>query len=151
VREIFEIRASLEISALRFAGPRHDARSLDRLATILRAARKEVDRSRYVDHNREFHLALYAPAQRVRLAAMIEALHAQGERYLRLKLATPALKRQSDDEHAQIFKAVRGGNIEQAVRVLQSHLLQSGEMLAEYVTRHLGANVVTAPRRPPRT
>jgi DNA-binding GntR family transcriptional regulator len=148
VREIYEIRALLETAALRLAAPRHDAHSIDRLLAILREAHNEADPSRYVDYNRKFHVALYAPAQRQRLAAMIEALHAQGERYLRLKLATPALKQQSDDEHVQIVEAVRAGDIEQAVRVLQPHLLQTGEMLAEYVTNHqLGAAAATAPRR----
>ena len=137
VREIYEIRASLEVTALRLAAPHHTPQSLARAAAILRVSRSERDHSLYPQHNREFHLALYAPAGRPRLTAMIESLHSQGERYLRLKLDLPAYKQQSDHDHEQILKALRAGKIERAVQILQPHMLQTGEMLASYLRRHL--------------
>lgn len=137
VREIYEIRASLEATALRLAAPRHTAQSLKRLDSILQVSHDERDHNRHVQHNREFHLGLYAPAQRPRLQAMIDALHSQGERYLRLKLDMPAYKQQSDDEHRQILDAVRAGEVEQAVRILEPHLLQTGRMLADHIAQHL--------------
>ena len=137
VREIYEIRASLEVTALRLAAPHHNAQSLEALAAILRHSHSTHDESLYVQYNREFHLALYSPAQRPRLFALIDSLHSQGERYLRLKLGMPAHKRQSDDEHEEIFNALRGGKIEQAVRILETHLLQTGTLLGNYLTRQL--------------
>jgi DNA-binding GntR family transcriptional regulator len=68
---------------------------------------------------------------------MIDSLHSQGERYLLLKLEMPAHKQQSDEEHHQIFKALRAGNLDGAVEILQEHLLQTGELLANYLTQHL--------------
>jgi DNA-binding GntR family transcriptional regulator len=133
VREIYEIRASLEVSALRLAATRHNAQSLKQVATVLRLSHESGDQSLYAQFNREFHLALYAPAQRPRLLAIIDSLHSQGERYLRLKLDMPAHKQQSDEEHAQIFKAVRSGKVDKAVQILQAHLLQTGELLAATV------------------
>jgi len=100
-----------------------------------------------VQRNREFHLALCAPAARPRLIAMIESLHSQGERYLRLKLDMPPYKRRSDDEHLQIIEALRGGAIERAVQILEPHLLQTGDMLATYVARHLATDPVNAGRQ----
>ena len=137
VREIYEIRASLEVTALRLAAPQHTPQSLKQAGALLRASRGESDRSLYVQRNREFHLALYAPAGRERLIAMIDSLHSQGERYLRLKLDMPPYKRRSDDEHQQIFEAVRAGEIERAVQILEPHLLQTGEMLSSYLALHL--------------
>jgi DNA-binding GntR family transcriptional regulator len=137
VREIYEIRASLEVTALRLAAPHHTEQSLKKAGALLRASRSESDRSVYVQRNREFHLALYAPAGRTRLVAMIDSLHSQGERYLRLKLEVPPYKRRSDDEHLQILEALRGGEVERAVQILEPHLLQTGEMLASYVALHL--------------
>jgi DNA-binding GntR family transcriptional regulator len=137
VREIYEIRASLEVTALRLAAPHHSQQSLKKAGALLRASRGESDRSVYVQRNREFHLALYAPAGRARLLAMIDSLHSQGERYLRLKLDVPPYKRRSDDEHHQILEAVRSGEIERAVQILEPHLLQTGEMLAAYLALHL--------------
>jgi DNA-binding GntR family transcriptional regulator len=143
-REIYEIRASLEVTALRLAAPNHTPQSLKRAGALLRASRSESDRSLYVQRNREFHLALYAPAGRSRLLAMIDSLHSQGERYLRLKLDMPAYKRRSDDEHQQILEAVRSGEIERAVQVLEPHLLQTGEMLATYLALHLSSTADSA-------
>jgi len=137
VLEIYEIRASLEVTALRLAAPYHTAESLVLTTALLRSSRRERDPTLYPRCNREFHFALYAPATRPRLAAMIGSLHSQGERYLRLKLDMPEYKKQSDDEHRQILEALRSNKIGQAERLLRSHLLQTGELLASYLAKHL--------------
>jgi DNA-binding GntR family transcriptional regulator len=147
VREIYEIRASLEATALRLAAPRHTGESLKRIRFILDQAHDELDQSLYVQHNREFHLALYGPAQRPRLLSMIDSLHSQGERYLRLKLERDIHKQQSDDEHRQIFEAVRAGDVEKAVLFLEQHLLKTGELLGDYVARHLAARASIQERK----
>ena len=144
VREIYEIRASLEVTALQLAAPLHSAATLKRVAAILQRSHRAHDVSQYAQFNREFHLALYAPAQRARLIAIIDSLHSQGERYLRLKLGMPAHKQRSDEEHQQIFNAVSAGDTEQAVQILRSHLLQTGELVAGYVTLHLAERAVPA-------
>jgi DNA-binding GntR family transcriptional regulator len=79
--------------------------------------------------------------------AIIEAQHAQGERYLRLKLDMPIHKRQSDEEHHQIFKALRAGKVDRAIHILQEHLLQTGELLGNYLAQHLATRSV---KREPR-
>ena len=144
--EIYEIRASLECTALRLAAPLHTGASLDQAAAILRTSCRGADGMRYAKRNREFHMALFLPAGRPRLLAMIDSLHSQGERYLRLKLDTPAHKQQSDDEHAQILEAVRAGEIERAVQILEPHLLQTGELLATRLARHLESGAATKRR-----
>ncbi|HEY0746129.1 MAG TPA: GntR family transcriptional regulator [Steroidobacteraceae bacterium] len=137
VREIYEIRAALEARALRVAAPMHTPATLEYAAKVLRASCANKDHSRFARFNWEFHLALYAPADRPRLLSMIDSLHAQGERYLRLKLDMPAHKRRSDDEHHQTFTALRDGNVDSAVQILEEHLLKTGELLANYLTQHL--------------
>jgi DNA-binding GntR family transcriptional regulator len=144
-REIFEIRAALECTALKLAAPRHTRASWQEVAQLLSDSRRESRRSRYVRRNRDFHLALYRPAQRPRLLALITSLHDRGERYLRLKLDIPAYKQQSDAEHVQLFDAASGGHIAQALRILEGHLVKTGEMLAGCLgapparARHRGA------------
>ena len=147
VREIYEIRASLEVTALRLAAPHHTPQSLKQAGAILHAAHSESGGLFNVERNREFHLALYAPAQRPRLIALIDSLHSQGERYLRLKLDMPAHKRQSDDEHQRILDAMRRGDVEAAVKILEPHLLQTGEMVASFIVSHLAAGAVKGGRK----
>jgi DNA-binding GntR family transcriptional regulator len=130
VSEIYEIRASLECTALELALPQHTRESWKEVAAALRRSQREGQRSRYVQRNREFHLALYAPANRPHLLGMIESLHSRGERYLRLKLEMPLHKGKSDEEHTQIYGACRKGEIHRATGILSAHLLQTGEMLA---------------------
>lgn len=146
VREIYEIRASLEVTALQLAAPNHTPRTLKQAATVLRLSHNAKDVSLYAQYNREFHLALYAPAQRPRLLAIVDSLHNQGERYLRLKLGMPSHKQQSDVEHQQIFDALSRGDIDQAVQILQPHLLQTGELLAGYVSLHLAERAASPTR-----
>jgi DNA-binding GntR family transcriptional regulator len=129
-REIFEIRAALECRALKLAAPCHTRASWQEVARLLSDSRRESRRSRYVRRNRDFHLALYRPAQRPRLLALIASLHDRGERYLRLKLDIPAYKQQSDAEHARIVDAASGGHLAHALRILEGHLVKTGEMLA---------------------
>jgi DNA-binding GntR family transcriptional regulator len=147
VREIYEIRASLEATALRLAAPHHTSQSLKRAAAVLRISRSERDHSLYAQHNREFHLSLYEPGGRPRLVAMIDSLHSQGERYLRLKLDMPAYKNQSDDEHEEILKALRADKIDRAVEILQTHMLRTGELLGSYLTQHLAKSPASNGKR----
>ena len=133
VIEIYEIRASLECTALKLAVPHHTAETWKEVASALRSSQRETQRSRYVQHNRDFHLALYRPAQRPYLLRLIESLHSRGERYLRLKLEMPLCKRTSDDEHEQIYRACRSGDLNRATGILAAHLLDTGTMLARYL------------------
>jgi DNA-binding GntR family transcriptional regulator len=132
-REIYEIRASLERTALELAFPCHTSESWRDTERALQAALRERQRSRYVQRNREFHLALYRPAERPHLLSLIDSLHKRGERYLHLKLAMPFHKQKSDDEHARIYAACRKGDLESALRILTAHLLDTGAMLADYL------------------
>lgn len=133
VAEIYEIRATLECMALRLAYPKHTPATWKEAAAALRAARSEAQRARYVQRNREFHFALYRPAQRPHLLRLIESLHNRGERYLRLKLEMPVYKRDSDEEHQRIYRACRSGDVDRAALILADHLQETGSMLAEQI------------------
>jgi DNA-binding GntR family transcriptional regulator len=135
--EIYEIRASLERTALELALPRHSDESWQEVGVALRSAQREKQRSRYVHRNREFHLALYRPAERPHLLALIESLHKRGERYLRLKLEIPFHKQKSDEEHEQIYTACRAGDLRRATEIMTTHLLSTGTMLANHLQREL--------------
>jgi DNA-binding GntR family transcriptional regulator len=130
VIEIYEVRASLECTALELALPRHNPQSWLAVTEALERSRAEEQASRYVQRNRDFHLALYRPSQRPLLLELIESLHSRGERYLRLKLEMPLHKRRSDAEHQQLYEAFRSGNLPRARDILLAHLKETGAMLA---------------------
>jgi DNA-binding GntR family transcriptional regulator len=133
VREIYEIRASLECTALELALPQHTSETWKTVESALGRAQREGQRSRYAPRNRDFHIALYEPARRPKLLGLIDSLHSRGERYLRLKLEIPSHKHKSDEEHQQIYSAARRGDIRNATAILKAHLLQTGDMLANHL------------------
>jgi DNA-binding GntR family transcriptional regulator len=145
VREIYEIRASLECTALELALPRHTSASWQAVEAALRRSQREGQRSRCAQHNRDFHIALYEPAQRPKLLSLIDSLHSRGERYLRLKLEMPSQKHISDQEHQQLYAVARSGDIPTATAILKGHLLQTGAMLGACLAND--APTAAAPQR----
>jgi DNA-binding GntR family transcriptional regulator len=133
-REIYEIRASLESLAIGIAIERHTPETLAHCRTLLDAAAQERDPALYVVRNEQFHMSLYAPADRLRLMELIGAMHRRGERYLRLKLDTPEFKGQSDAEHEAILEAVRARDTEAAQRLVARHLLATGELVYRFLS-----------------
>ena len=106
-REIYEIRASLGKSGDRHCDRVSHARDARAMARELRvAAASEPDPALYVVRNEQFHMSLYAPADRPRLMELIGTMHRRGERYLRLKFGMPTFKGQSDAEHEAILDAI---------------------------------------------
>jgi DNA-binding GntR family transcriptional regulator len=127
-REIYEICASLESLAIGLALERHTPETLAHCRTLLEAATQESDPARYMVRNEQFHMSLYAPAGRPRLMELIGAMHRRGDRYLRLKLDTPAFKGESDAEHEATLEALLVRDTEAAQRLVARHLIATGEL-----------------------
>ncbi len=134
-KEIYEIRAALESLAISLAIPRHTKATLAGAEALLDKARSERAPSRYVAQNEDFHMSLYAPAERPHLMELIETLHRRGERYLHLKFGLPDYKHHSDDEHLAILKACRKKDVEKAQKLLTRHLLSTGELLEAFLNQ----------------
>jgi DNA-binding GntR family transcriptional regulator len=132
-REIYEIRASLESLAIGIAIEHHTPETLAEAKLLLEAAENEPDSALYVVRNEQFHMSLYAPANRPRLMELIGQMHRRGERYLRLKLGLPIHKDASDAEHRAIFAALAARDIEQAQTLVARHLLATGELIHRFL------------------
>ncbi|SAK39194.1 GntR family transcriptional regulator [Caballeronia ptereochthonis] len=132
-REIYEIRASLESLAIGIAIGHHTPETLADAKRLLEAAENEPDPALYVVRNEQFHMSLYAPADRPRLMELIGQMHRRGERYLRLKLGLPIHKDSSDAEHRAIFEALAARDIERAQTLVARHLLSTGELIYRFL------------------
>jgi DNA-binding GntR family transcriptional regulator len=133
-REIYEIRASLESLAIGIAIERHTPETLALSRSLLEAAANEPDAALYVVRNEQFHMSLYAPAERLRLLELITSMHRRGERYLRLKFGMPTFKGQSDAEHEAIFEALVARDTEAAQRLVARHLLATGDLVYRFLS-----------------
>lgn len=129
-REVYEILTALECTALRLAMPHHTLSTLGRAEEALSAGSAETGD---VKRNSDFHLALYAPAQRPVLLNLIATQRQRGQRYLRLYFALANYKEQTDREHTEILQACVERDTTRAISLLERHLLQTGEMLVRYL------------------
>lgn len=133
VREIYEIRISLETLALRLAMENMSEEDLKRAEDILNRIEEEQEASRWVDLNWQFHNALYAAAQRSRLVSMIETLYIQVDRYVHLQLKGLNYMDRSQREHRELLTACKQKNVKHAVLLLEQHI----QAAADFLVNHL--------------
>ena len=135
VNEITELRAVLEVQALRWSLPNLTTESFDQATELLR----QLDRTTSVDEilrlNALFHQVLYAPAGRDRILALIGALRLNFERYLRLTWEETDHLAQSQHEQYELLKLCRAGKRGGASTLLREHILETGRVLAECLKR----------------
>lgn len=140
LREIYDIRISLETMALRLSIPRmerEDLGELERLLLEMDAVKQPQD---WLNLNREFHGRLYRPSARRRLCGLIDNLRAQSERYLRIFAGHPDRTRQAQKDHWDIYRACGRRQVERAVALLGAHLSRTVDALAAVLPQDAGSD-----------
>jgi DNA-binding GntR family transcriptional regulator len=131
VREITELRAMMEVQALKWSLPGLASGSLDQATGILR----QLDRASSVDDilrlNALFHRLLYGAAGRERLLGLIEGLRLNFERYLRLTWEETDHLARSQREQYELLELCRTGKRAAAATLLRDHILETGRVLAD--------------------
>ena len=139
VIELLEIRIALECHALRLAIPAMGDIDLDDAKEILRSYDEEPDPEKWGAFNWRFHKALYAPCNRPRLLAMIEANYGHVGRFTRALVSRATGKDRPQREHYQLLEFCRDGEVEKAVRLLREHIVQTQKTLRS-AQRHASRN-----------
>jgi DNA-binding GntR family transcriptional regulator len=129
VKEIAEMRAALEVVALRNAAPKLKPADF---ATI-ELALIEGDNAETIEDfeaaNRAFHHALVAPCAMPRLLASLDGLQLANSRLVFATAHSAGWRPRSNQDHRLILQALRARNIEQACNLLARHI-QTIERLA---------------------
>jgi DNA-binding GntR family transcriptional regulator len=129
VKEIAEMRAALEVVALRNAAPRLTAAHFARIEMAL----SEGDNAQTIEDfeaaNRAFHRALVAPCAMPRLLASLDGLQLANSRLVFATAHSAGWQPRSNQDHRLILQALRARNVEQACNLLARHI-QSIERLA---------------------
>ena len=139
VIELLEIRIALECHALRLAIPAMGDVDLDDAKAILRSYDEEPDPEKWGAFNWRFHKALYAPCNRPRLLAMIEANYGHVGRFTRALVSRATGKDRPQREHYQLLDFCRDGEIEKAARLLRAPIVQTQKTLRS-AQRHAARN-----------
>jgi len=126
VREVAEMRASLEVLALRNAVPHLTQAILDEAEEATRAGDCAGDVQAWEEANRKFHRLILVPCGMPRLLRAIDDLHTASARFLfsgwRSEWETP-----TDRDHRAVLAALRSRNTETAATLLARHVQWIGQ------------------------
>jgi DNA-binding GntR family transcriptional regulator len=129
VREIVDLRVTLESILIAAAIPRLTAEDLDEADRIV----ARLDKARTLDEqlqlNLTFHGRLYARADRPRTLAMLDKLRIALEPYLRMLWLRSEYKANSQSDHREILKLCRSRNVRGAQKALATHITVTGDAI----------------------
>src|SRR6201992_7875 len=133
IREISEMRAALEVVALRHAAPKFTPAHLARIELSLIEGDSAETLQAFEAANRAFHQALVAPCAMPRLLASLDGLQRANSRLVFAMARSAGWRPRSNQDHRLILGALRAQNIEQACGLLARHI-QTIERLSMPVT-----------------
>jgi DNA-binding GntR family transcriptional regulator len=134
LRDIYDIRSTLEAMATRLAVLKLDATTLDELTHIVDQMDQEAGRNAsLVKLNHRFHSTIYAQSGRRLLCELNKGLRYRTQHYLQAcmdELGSIAL---ALGEHRAILEACRQGEAEQAAALVGKHVTGVGRTIIEFV------------------
>jgi DNA-binding GntR family transcriptional regulator len=121
IKEVAEMRAALEVLALRHAAPHLTKAILDAAEAATHAGDGAGNMQAWEEANRSFHKLILTPCAMPRLLKAIDDLQAASARFLfsgwRAEWEAP-----TDRDHRSILDALRAGDVESAASVLARHV-----------------------------
>lgn len=142
VRELFELRRTLEPLGLRWLGAHWDDAIAQRLATAFDAFGGHVERSRYeeyIQRDRQFHKEIVTLSHNVRAVTFYGIMEKQIDR-IRHFLSTGYEGRMDKivAEHEALCAAIAARDIDGAIEKLIHHLHQGEELMIRFANeRHI--------------
>ncbi|MGB0959166.1 MAG: GntR family transcriptional regulator [Halocynthiibacter sp.] len=121
IREVIEMRISLEVLALQFASPVITPAELEVAEKARLLCDEADDIVTWEQRNRAFHWAILKPCRMPRLLATIDDLHTASARHLFANQKQKWTQRQ-DKDHASIMVALRRKDTQVACDILRRHL-----------------------------
>lgn len=134
VQEIYEIRSFLETGAIELSIMNLSEADLNRAEEILIEIDNAPDVNKWLELNWQFHSCLYSPANRPRLLSIINNLHINVARYIRIYLELMNFEERSQEEHYKILNACKEKNVQEAISLIQKHLENASVTLVSYLS-----------------
>jgi DNA-binding GntR family transcriptional regulator len=122
IREISEMRAALEVVALRHAAPKLTQAHLAKIEMALIEGDNAETLQGFEAANRAFHQALVAPCGMPRLLASLDGLQRANSRLVFAMARSTGWRPRSNQDHRLILQALRARNLEQASNLLARHI-----------------------------
>lgn len=122
MREVVEIRAALEVLALRHAVRRLTPLQIERIEDAVVAGDRAQSFAEWEAANRSFHRELVAACRMPRLLAMLAELQLANSRFTFAATRSAGWQPRSNQDHRQILDALRRGAVDQAAALLGRHI-----------------------------
>jgi DNA-binding GntR family transcriptional regulator len=122
--EVYRIREILEAEAVRVGLPQMTTEDVDRLEEAERevsAAAVAADVAKMTQANRRFHFALIEACGLPRLVRIVGLLWDATAVYRSVYFTEPHNRERVDAEHRDLVGAVKAGDVERTLRVLEQH------------------------------
>lgn len=129
LREVAQMRASLESLALRHAAPNLKRADLEAAEEVTRRVDTAETVRDWEAANREFHRMLLAPCAMPRLLKTIDDLQAASARFL-FAAWRQDWEARTDHDHRAILDALRKGRVDHACATLSQHVGRIGRRVA---------------------
>ena len=133
VREIYHLRILLEGDAIETAVPRMTSADWRRIEAAHASSTRSAGGPDWVPGDREFHLALYAPAGRPRQLGMIEMLRGTVDRYWTAYAELPTRTPEWVADHDAIVDACRADDAAAARARLVDHLRRASALVVAHL------------------
>ena len=126
---IIDVRAMLEVGALRRAIPIMTDETIETAEAVLQEALSITESNRLEELNSCFHFTLYEPVQNQILFRLIEQMHANIDRYIRAYYNEAKYHDITKQQHQELLQACKERNTEQACGILYQHIYSTKALL----------------------
>lgn len=138
IRELFEIRSCLEPWLLELAIPCMTEADFCALEAVIDKVRSG-EQEQWGELNWEFHEALYVPAAHPQTIQMLQRIHCNLHRYLRLQISATSGWDKAKNDHQALVAACRTGDVKRATALLQIHIMNAADELDKVLTERQSA------------
>jgi len=122
IKEAMEMRAVLEVLALRHSAPNLTAADIDRLEQAQAQCAAATSLADWDTANCAFHEAMVSACGMPRLLDVLQQLQLTNSRYLFAAGLVRGWQPRSDQDHRLIIEALKEKNVERAVQLLGRHI-----------------------------
>lgn len=122
IEEIFDLRESLEVLALRNAIGIVPFEELEEVERILLTLKGDSENEYFYESDRAFHNILIKYSRNRRLVQALNNLNALIDVYRRLSALTPQRLNNSRKEHLAIIRSLKEKNLSKATKLLRKHI-----------------------------
>jgi DNA-binding GntR family transcriptional regulator len=136
LRDIYDIRATLEAMATRLAVPQMTEATLTKLLSYFEQMDSHLGETlSLIKLNHAFHLTLYGASNRLHLCELTGILRLRTQHYLVAFISDIGGMPQAQAEHQAIIEACTRGDADDAATLIYNHVNNVGSSLIDYVRR----------------